>query len=91
MNTQDIITYGIIVIGSVFTLIGAYQVVRRGFILWLILIIVGISAINYGLSNRSYTSFEGLLREMNPSNLSEFSKKQLREVCSKIGTITEPQ
>ena len=89
MTNQEMMSYGLIVFGSILTLVGGYQLLKRGFLFWMILIIVGVSGINYGLNNRNADMVDGFLKGLNPANLSDFSKEQLREICKGVGIIAE--
>lgn len=84
MSQEELISYGIIAAGVLVSLYAGYKIVQKGFVLWLILIIVGITTVNYGFSNKSDISLDSFLDTLNPAKLSKMSKEQLTDMCNKI-------
>ena len=84
MSTPDLINYGAIIIGVILTLISAFQLLKKGIIIWLIVIIVGVTAINYGLSFETPTSLDELLVDFDPVKVSKLSKDNLKALCTKV-------
>lgn len=77
------IAIAFMVVGLGLTLVAAYQMYKRGILLWLVLIIVGVTAINYGY-NQQGSSADDFLDQLNVGKLSRYSKDQLKAACSEM-------
>ena len=81
MENNDLIAYAIILLGTAATLAGAYQMIKRGFLLWIMVIIVGVTGVNYGLSATQGSSLDGFLDDLNAGKLTSFSQAQIQKLC----------
>ena len=81
MDSTQLIAYAIILAGTVATLVAGYQMIKRGFLLWLMLIIIGVTAVNYGLGAAQSSTLDGFLDDINANKLSQFSQNQLQKLC----------
>ena len=86
MSQEELLSYGIMAAGALVALYAGYKIIKKGFILWLIMIIIGITAVNYGYHNKSGVSLDSFLDTLNPAKLSKMSKEQLTDLCEKIET-----
>ncbi len=77
------IAIGFMAVGLILTLVSAYQMYKRGILMWLVLIIVGITAINYGY-NQQGSNADDFLDQLNVGKLSRFSKEKLKAACSEL-------
>ena len=84
--TNEISSMLLIAVGVGMTLISAYQLYKSGFILWMTILIIGVTGVNYGYNNQS-ANLDGFLNKINAGELTSFSKDKLEQVCASL----EPQ
>lgn len=84
MSQEELMSYGIMVVGILITIYAGYKIIQKGFILWLILIVIGVTAVNYGFNNKSGLSVDDFLDNLNPAKFSKLSQDQLTDLCGKI-------
>lgn len=68
MDLPNTLSVVLLLLGGLATLTAAWQLYKRGLISWLIILIIGLTSINYGLS----------------SKLSRFSQEKLKEACGQV-------
>lgn len=85
METNLWIAYIAMGAGAVATGIAAYQMIKRGFLLWLLLVGLGISAINFGYTYARHTPLQAMINDMDPGSLGDLPAKQLEKICEKLG------
>jgi len=85
METNTLIAYGIIAGGGIATLTAAYQLIKRGFIFWFLLIGLGVTAVNVGYNNLDNVPFTAMLDELQPSVLKDMPSKHLQKICEAAG------
>lgn len=84
MSQEQLISYGIMAAGALVTIYSSYKIIQKGFLLWLILSIIGVTAVNYGYNNQGAVSLNSFLDNLNPAKISKISKDQLVDICNKI-------
>ncbi|OGH01886.1 MAG: hypothetical protein A2600_09445 [Candidatus Lambdaproteobacteria bacterium RIFOXYD1_FULL_56_27] len=72
-------------LGALATGIAAYQLVKRGFLLWMLLVVIGISAINFGYTYARHTPLQAMINDLDPGALGDLPTKQLEKLCEKLG------
>ncbi|MDT8447478.1 MAG: hypothetical protein RRB13_11355 [bacterium] len=86
MNDFDTlwIAYAALGLGTIALLAAAYQLIKRGFLLWLLLAVVGVGAVNYGLLYGN-TPLNDWVEGIDASAIGELSSKQIESLCRKAG------
>ncbi|PCI29257.1 MAG: hypothetical protein COB67_04550 [SAR324 cluster bacterium] len=84
MSEQELISYGIAAVGGLMALGATYQLLRKGFIIWVLLLIIGVTGVNWGLSQKG--DLDSFLEELSPGNLTRFSSEKLKEACENISS-----
>ena len=69
--------------GIAISLVAAYQLYRKGFITWMLLLIIGVTSVNYGYNNKN-ANIDSLLDQMNAKDLTMLSKAKLEEACQSL-------
>ena len=91
MSNQELLAYGIAALGGIMALYATLQLYKKGFLLWVLLLVVGITGLNYGLTNKSVNGLDGLLAELTPARLSAISKDTLSDLCKQGKELPEVQ
>ncbi|MDX2469722.1 MAG: hypothetical protein QNL04_03980 [SAR324 cluster bacterium] len=81
--STEVSSIALIAIGVAITLVSSYQLYKSGFILWMTLLIVGVTGVNYGYNNQG-ANFDGFLNKINAGELTSFSKDKLEQVCASL-------
>ncbi len=79
----DYLSIILLVVGALLTLFAAYQLYKKGFLIWMLLAMVGMTAINFGL-NQQGAEIDDFLDELNAGTLSRFSQNKLKEACDQL-------
>ena len=84
MENYEIVRYALMAIGIIVALISAYQIYKKGILIWLILVVLGVTVINFGFSYHPALSMEDYFENLKPENLTNLSKERLRDVCVEV-------
>jgi len=85
METHILIAYATIAFGAIATLTAAYQLIKRGFLFWFLLIGVGTTAMNFGYNYLDNVPISAMLEELQPSTFKDVPIKNLRKLCEATG------
>ena len=83
MNLPNALSIVLLLLGSIATLAAAWQLYKRGLITWVIVLIIGITAINYGLTTKA-SGMDDFLDQINAGKFSRFSQEKLKEACDSM-------
>ncbi|MDH5561302.1 MAG: hypothetical protein OEY59_10675 [Deltaproteobacteria bacterium] len=81
MENYEIIRYALMVVGGIVASISAFKIYKKGILIWLILVVIGITVINFGINYQPALSMVDYFENLKPENLTSFSKERLRDVC----------
>jgi len=85
MQPDLIIAYSIMAGGATATLFSAYQMIKRGFLLWILLIGLGMSALYVGYHYSPDVPFQAMIPEFESSALTKLPTEQLQKLCIAAG------
>lgn len=80
------IGYTAMSLGTIALLAAGYQLIKRGFLLWMLIAGFGVVAVNFGLVYAGPPEFLGdWVPSIDASALSELSSQQIQRLCQQAG------
>lgn len=80
------IGYTALSLGGLALLSAAYQLIKRGFLLWLLVALFGLVAVNFGLAYSGPPEFlADWLPNLDASAIGELSAQQVERLCRQAG------
>lgn len=90
MENQELIAQAIIVGGALLALYGIWKLIRKGFLFWVMLVVVGLAAVGVGLYGKHYGSMEQLvtdIKEIDSGMISRMTTENLEKLCENLDKL----